>query len=102
MDSSHDQHTPDADVLAVLTRVTEALDVVLDDCPPDPGTVTMETRFVEDLDLESIDLVTLTGELRRPYGERVDFPAYFASLDIDQIADLTVGHLVHHIVEHLR
>ena len=93
---------PDANTLAVLARITEALDVVLGDCPPDPGTVTMETRLVEDLDLESIDLVTLTSELKSPYGERVDFPAYFVSLDIDQIANLTVGHLVHHIVERLR
>ncbi|MCC3774871.1 acyl carrier protein [Streptomyces sp. UNOB3_S3] len=92
----------DTEATAVLTRVTEALDVVLDGFPPDPGTVTMETRFVDDLDLESIDLVTLTAELRSQYGERVDFPAYFASLDIDRIADLTVGDLVHHIVERLR
>ncbi|MBH1932964.1 acyl carrier protein [Streptomyces sp. AV19] len=92
---------PDTDASAVLTRVAEALRRVLDDCPPDPGTVTMETLFVEDLDLESIDLVTLTGELRTHYGEHVDFPAYFASLDIGEIAGLTVGHLVHHIVDRL-
>ncbi|MFE0043035.1 acyl carrier protein [Streptomyces albireticuli] len=94
--------SPDTAATAALTRVIEALDVVLEDFPPDPGTVTMETRFVEDLDLQSIDLVALTAELRSHYGERVDFPAYFASLDIDRIADLSVGDLVHHIVDRLR
>lgn len=92
---------PDTDAPAVLARIDGALQRVLDDCPPDPGSVTMETRFVEDLDLESIDLVTLTGELRAHYGEHVDFPAYFASLDIDEIAGITVGHLVRHIVDRL-
>ncbi|PSJ29702.1 acyl carrier protein [Streptosporangium nondiastaticum] len=87
---------------AVLARITRALHTVLGDCAPDPGAVTMETRFVEDLDLESIDLVVLTGELRAAYGDRVDFPGYFASLDLSEIIGLTVGHLVRHVVESLR
>ncbi|WKU43086.1 acyl carrier protein [Streptomyces sp. VNUA116] len=87
---------------AVLARITQALGTVLGDCVLDPGAVTMETRFVEDLDLESIDLIVLTGELRAAYGDRVDFPGYFASLDLSEIIGLTVGHLVRHVVESLR
>ncbi|GAA0394024.1 acyl carrier protein [Streptomyces luteireticuli] len=92
----------DTDASAVLAGVTDALRLVLHDCPPDPGTVTMGTRFVEDLDLESVDVVALTSALRDRYGNRLDFPAYFASLDFDEIADLTVGHLVRHIMDRLR
>ncbi|MEU8546179.1 acyl carrier protein [Streptomyces roseoverticillatus] len=92
----------EADEATVLARITEALATVLGDCALDPGAVTMETRFVEDLDLESIDLVVLTGELHAAYGDRVDFPGYFASLELSEIIDLTVGHLVRHVVESLR
>lgn len=68
----------------------------------DPRTpIGMTTTFVADLDLESIDLVTLTSELRSLYGERVDFPGFFASLSLERIAGLSVGDLVDHISERL-
>ncbi|MFC5724498.1 acyl carrier protein [Streptomyces gamaensis] len=86
----------------VLARITEVLHRLLDDCDPVPGGITPATRFVDDLDLESIDLVTLTGMLRAHYGEQVDFPGWFASLGLSEIARLTVGHLVRHIVDSLR
>lgn len=92
----------DTDESAVLACMVDALHALPDDCALDPGSVTMASRFVDDLDLESVDLVTLTGTLRARYGERVDFPGYFASLDLDELAELTVGHLVRHIVASLR
>ncbi|MFC7309039.1 acyl carrier protein [Streptomyces monticola] len=82
---------------AVLAEVTDALRSVLDDVELDDAPITMDTRFVEDLDLESIDLVTLTSELRQRYGDQVDFPAWFASLELSEIIGLTVGQLVHYI-----
>ncbi|WP_327356650.1 acyl carrier protein [Streptomyces sp. NBC_01304] len=88
---------------AVLAEITEALRAVLDDVEIDEDfPITLDTRFVEDLDLESIDLVTLTGELRQRYGERVDFPGWFASLDLSEIIGLTVGQLVRYIAGRLQ
>ncbi|KJY43887.1 acyl carrier protein [Streptomyces sp. NRRL B-1568] len=87
---------------AVLADVTDALGSVLDEFELEDTTVTMETRFVEDLDLESIDLVTLTGALNARYGGRVDFPAFFASLELSEIIGLTVGQMVRYIAGSLR
>ncbi|MBC9712329.1 acyl carrier protein [Streptomyces sp. TRM66268-LWL] len=87
---------------AVLAEIGGALRAVLDDLEFEDAPITRETRFVEDLDLESIDLVTLTSELRERYGDRVDFPAWFASLELSEIIGLTVGQLADYIVGRLR
>ncbi|WP_192583536.1 acyl carrier protein [Streptomyces albicerus] len=94
--------TTDPTQAAVLAEVTDALHTVLADLELDDTPITPDTRFVEDLDLESIDLVTLTGELRGRYGDRVDFPAWFASLELSEIIGLTVGQLVRYIAGCLR
>ncbi|MEV5237879.1 acyl carrier protein [Streptomyces cinnamoneus] len=86
---------------AVLAGLTEALHAVLPEIALEGTAVTMDTRFVEDLDLESIDLVTLTAELGRRYGDRVDFPAFFASLELTEIIGLSAGQLVHYIAGRL-
>ncbi|MFF4160943.1 acyl carrier protein [Streptomyces sp. NPDC001678] len=94
--------TPDVDEAEVLTALTEALSAVLDPVELEATPLTMETRFVEDLDLESIDLVTLTGLLRRRYGDRVDFPGFFASLELPEIIGLSVGQVVRYVAGRLR
>lgn len=93
---------PRADEAAVLTELTEALHQVLPEIGFEDTPVTMGTRFVEDLDLESIDLVTLTGELGRRFGDHVDFPAFFASLELPEIIGLTAGQVVRYIAGRLR
>lgn len=64
--------------------------------------ITMDTRFHDDLDLESIDLVTLGGHLQARYGEAVNFAEYLAGLGLEEIIALTVGQLVEHITGCLR
>ncbi|MCA6094849.1 acyl carrier protein [Streptomyces sp. SCA3-4] len=88
---------PGTDECAVLAELTEALHAVVPEIALEGTAVTMDTRFVEDLDLESIDLVTLTAELGRRYGDRVDFPAFFASLELTEIIELSAGQLVRYI-----
>ncbi|MCC3766147.1 acyl carrier protein [Streptomyces sp. UNOC14_S4] len=68
----------------------------------DDAGITMDTRFHDDLDLESIDLVTLGGHLQARYGERVNFAEYLAGLGLEEIIGLTVGQLVEHIADCLR
>ncbi|TDB82917.1 acyl carrier protein [Actinomadura sp. KC216] len=55
------------------------------------------TAFGDDLGLESIEFVALVDRLRTHYGDRVDFPAFIAGLDLDQLINLTIGDLVDHI-----
>ncbi|MER7957791.1 phosphopantetheine-binding protein [Streptomyces sp. NPDC096030] len=59
--------------------------------------ITMETRFGRDLELESIDLVTLAGLLQDRYGRSVNFAEFVASMELEEIIELSVGRLVEHI-----
>lgn len=60
--------------------------------------VELDTRFNEDLDIESIEFVAIGEKLQERYGDRVDFPGWVATLEVDEIIDMTVGRLVDHIV----
>ncbi|MFI9270966.1 phosphopantetheine-binding protein [Kitasatospora sp. NPDC052896] len=78
------------------------LAAVLDEYGLDDTEVTMATRFTEDLELESIDLVTLAGKLQERWGDRINFAEFLAGMELDEIIGLTVGRLVDHVVDRLR
>jgi acyl carrier protein len=82
----------------VLAELTVMLRDVLDGYELDDAEVTMDTRFGEDLEMESIDLVALGAQLTTRYGGRVNFAEFVADLDLDEIIDLTVGRLVAYVV----
>jgi acyl carrier protein len=60
-----------------------------------------DTTFTDDLALESIEFVALGDALQRHYGGRVDFAAFVADMDLDEIMAMTVGDLVSHIESRL-
>ncbi|MEV0259895.1 acyl carrier protein [Streptomyces sp. NPDC050617] len=68
----------------------------------DDAEIARETTFHDDLELESVDLVGLSGALREHYGDRVNFAAFIADLELDEIIALTIGQLVDYVVESLR
>ncbi|GAA1878924.1 acyl carrier protein [Streptantibioticus ferralitis] len=86
------------DARTVLAEITEMLRTVLDEYGLDDTEITMESRFTEDLELESIDLVTLAGELEARYGRQVNFAEFVADLELGEIIGLTVGRLVEYVV----
>jgi acyl carrier protein len=91
-----------ADEESVLADITGMLRELLDEFGLDEDTeITMDTRFHDDLELESIDLVTLSGRLREHYGEQVNFASFIAERELDEIIALTVGDLVRHVVTSL-
>lgn len=63
------------------------------------ASITLDTTFAEDLELESIEIVALAEQVQGRYGDDVDFPGWFGALDVDAIIGLTVGQLVERIVE---
>ena len=87
---------------AVLARLSEMLRALLDEYGLDDAEITMDTTFHDDLALESVDLVALSGQLREDYGDRVNFAKFIAERDLDEIIALTVGELVRYIVASLR
>jgi acyl carrier protein len=58
----------------------------------------MGTSFDTDLELESLEFVALAERLLDHYGGQVDFVAWLATMELDEIIALTVGDLVGFIV----
>ena len=91
--------TPTSD--EVLAEVRSLLvDVIGDDFLLDTE-IELDTSFNEDLELESIEFVALSERLLERYGSQVDFVAWMAEMDLDEIIALTVGELVYFIVTSL-
>ncbi|MEU5633044.1 acyl carrier protein [Streptomyces rishiriensis] len=92
-----------ADEAAVLADLTALLARLLEDeYGLDDVEIGMATTFNRDLELESIDLVTLAGLLQERYGERVNFAEFLADMEFDEIIELTVGRLVEYVVTSLK
>ncbi|MBU7598010.1 acyl carrier protein [Streptomyces sp. P38-E01] len=91
--------TPDAD--QILADITGMLRTLLEEYGFDDAEITRETTFHHDLELESIDLVTLSGQLRERFGDRINFAEFIADLELEQIIELTIGELVDFVVDSL-
>jgi acyl carrier protein len=91
-----DEATVLADLTGLLARLMED-EYGLDDLVIGP-----RTTFNRDLELESIDLVTLAGLLQERYGDRVNFAEFLAGMEFDEIIELTVGRLVEYVVASLQ
>jgi len=60
--------------------------------------IDLDTSFDADLELESLEFVALAEHLLRHYGQTVDFVGWLATMELEEIIDLTVGDLVSFIV----
>lgn len=95
------QQATASDEARVLAEVSAILrDVIGEEYVADLE-ITMDTSFSEDLELESIEFVTLADRLRETYGEAVDFVGFLADMDVDQVINMKVGEVVTFIVESL-
>jgi len=85
----------------VLVEISAMLTEILTDLGPYQVEITMDTLFLADLDLESIDMVTLAGMLHARFGEQINLAEFIASKQVPELVSLTVGQLVEHITDHL-
>lgn len=58
-----------------------------------------QTSFTTDLELESIEFVALAEMIQERYGDQVDFVAWMAEMNIDEIMGLTVGQLAEFVAD---
>ncbi|MGF1431956.1 acyl carrier protein [Kitasatospora sp. LaBMicrA B282] len=86
----------------ILREIAAMVVAVLGEYGLEEAEVTREARFTEDLELESIDLVTLAGLLQDRWGARVNFAEFIAGMELEEIIALTVGRLVDHVADCLR
>ena len=92
------QGQPGAYVAEVLAVVQSMLvDVIGPEYMLDQ-TIELGTSFDADLELESLEFVSLAERLLEHYGGQVDFVAWLATMELDEIIALTVGELVEFIV----
>lgn len=83
----------------VLTEMTGMLrDVIGEEYVTDME-ITLGTSFNEDLELESIEFVTLADSMRERYGDTVDFVGFLAEMDVDQVINMRVGEVVRFITD---
>ena len=59
----------------------------------------MDTSFDADLELESIEFVKLSTMLAERYGDQVDFVAFLAAKELDEIIEMTTGEVVTYIAD---
>ena len=74
---------------AVLERIREHLATELE---IDPGRIADGTRFKEDLEADSLDLVELVVELEDTYGIRIPDEQAARILTVGQAADFVAAH----------
>ena len=63
-----------------------------DELEVDPDTITEATRFREDLEADSLDLVELTMELEDTYGIRIPDEEAVKIKSVGQAADFVAAH----------
>lgn len=80
------------DVAAMIFEVIGDDELLFD------GPITLATRFNEDLELESIEIVALAELVQQRYGDAVDFAGWISDMELDAIIGLSVGDLVEFIV----
>ena len=83
----------------ILEVVTEQLIIVME-LEEGELEISMQSRFQDDLELESIEMIALGDAVKTYYGEidlnkiDVDFAAWLSQLSIEQLMELSVGDLV--------
>ncbi|MBL7499548.1 acyl carrier protein [Frankia sp. CNm7] len=91
----------DNQINAVLAEVNDMINEITRKYGSPPVQVTMDTAFHSELELESIDLVTLGVMLAARYGEQVSMAEFLADKDLADVIALRVGEVVHYVVSRL-
>lgn len=86
---------------AVLAEVARMIATVIGEDYVTEDDITPDTAFYDDLEIESIEFIALGEVLQARYGDRIDFPAWIATMEVDDIIAMQVGQLVDHIVSSL-
>jgi acyl carrier protein len=86
---------------SVLAEVTRMIREILDEYGMDLFAIEAGSSFHGDLEMESIDLVTLAGMLTAEYGDDVNLAEFLADKDLDEVIGLTVGDVVDYVLSRI-
>jgi acyl carrier protein len=85
----------------VRTTVETAIRDVVGELYYEECQVGLDSTFAEDIQLESMEVMEVAERLIEEYEGRVDFVAWFADMEFDDLIELTVGSVVDFIVASL-
>jgi acyl carrier protein len=63
--------------------------------------ITPDSAFHDDLQLESIDLVTFSGILAEHFGSAVNLAEFLAQKNLDEVIELRVGDIADYVAARL-
>jgi acyl carrier protein len=61
----------------------------------------LESTFAEDIELESTEVLEIAERMIEIYEGKVDFVAWFADKDLEDLIDITLGDVIDFIVQSL-
>lgn len=85
---AHDAALPVLDAVIATIRATIGEDWI------DDFEIGLQTRFNDDLELESIEFVKIADALQAHYGTRLDLAGWLSGKSIHELINLSVGDLV--------
>jgi acyl carrier protein len=86
---------------SVRTTVETAIRDVVGEWYYEECQVGLDSTFAEDIQLESMEVMEVAERLIEEYEGRVDFVAWFADMELEDLIELTVGGVVDFIVASL-
>jgi acyl carrier protein len=89
--------TTDDKLCQILDEVAADLREVLGPAWAADLDISMETSFVKDLEIESIEMVALAEQLQARYGPSIDLAAWLSDREIESLTELRVRDLVEYI-----
>lgn len=82
------------------TVVTTIIEVVGEEFYEE-AEIGLDSTFAEDIDLESMEVMEIAERLIETYGEKVDFPGWFAEMELEDLVTMTLGTVVDFVVTSL-
>ena len=80
----------------ILGEISGLLCSVTDSLPPGEE-ITMETIFIDDLEMNSLQMANLTGRIAAFYGFKADLVPFYAGREAGPFHGLRVGEMVDHL-----
>ena len=80
----------------ILGEISGLLRSVADSLPPGEE-ITMETIFIDDLEMNSLQMANLTGRIAAFYGFKADLVPFYADREAGPFHGLRVGELVDYL-----
>lgn len=84
----------------VLVAVADTIRTTIAEDWVDDFDIGRETRFSEDLEMESIEFVKLADALQARFGEDIDLVGWLSGKSIHELIQLNVGQIADFIATH--